>query len=121
MQHAFLPNVEPIAADMAVADLFGQVAQAPCALPVLGPLGEFQGAISKTTLLKFLDRLLCMVFFGLSLGLGTLLVQVEAWAARLQRPPGVIPMLMVLATMEVAANCCSPSSCSISACKLRLT
>ena len=41
---------------MAVADLFGQVAQAPCALPVLGPLGEFQGAISKTTLLKFLDR-----------------------------------------------------------------
>ena len=56
LQHAFLPNVEPIAADMAVADLFGQVAQAPCALPVLGPLGEFQGAISKTTLLKFLDR-----------------------------------------------------------------
>lgn len=38
LQHAFLPNVEPIAADMAVADLFGQVAQAPCALPVLGPL-----------------------------------------------------------------------------------
>ena len=38
------------------ADLFGQVAQAPCALPVLGPLGKFQGAISKTTLLKFLDR-----------------------------------------------------------------
>ena len=56
LQHAFLPNVEPIAADMAVADLFGQVAQAPYALPVLGPLGEFQGAISKTTLLKFLDR-----------------------------------------------------------------
>ena len=56
LQHAFLPNVEPIAADMAVADLFGQVAQAPCALPVLGPLGKFQGAISKTTLLKFLDR-----------------------------------------------------------------
>lgn len=56
LQHAFLPNVEPIAADAAVADLFGQVAQAPCALPVVGPEGHFQGAVSKTTLLKFLDR-----------------------------------------------------------------
>ena len=56
LQHAFLPDVEPIAADAAVADLFGQVAQAPCAVPVVGPAGHFQGAISKTTLLKFLDR-----------------------------------------------------------------
>ncbi len=56
LQHAFLSNVEPIAADAAVADLFGQVAQAPCALPVVGPQGHFQGAVSKTTLLKFLDR-----------------------------------------------------------------
>jgi glycine betaine/proline transport system ATP-binding protein len=56
LQHAFLPDVEPIDAEMAVAGLFGQVAQAPCALPVVGPQGHFQGAISKTTLLKFLDR-----------------------------------------------------------------
>ena len=59
--------------------------------------------------LWFPYRLLCMVFFGLSLGLGTLLVQVEAWAARLQRPPGVIPMLMVLATMvEQSENLAFP-------------
>lgn len=56
LQHAFLPDLEPIAADAAVANLFGQVAHAPCAVPVVGPQGHFQGAISKTTLLKFLDR-----------------------------------------------------------------
>ena len=39
-----------------MANLFGQVAQAPCALPVVGDGGRFLGAISKTTLLKFLDR-----------------------------------------------------------------
>ncbi|MBP3980895.1 glycine betaine/L-proline ABC transporter ATP-binding protein ProV [Acidovorax sp. JG5] len=56
LQHAFLPGVEAIDADVPVAGLFGQVAQAPCALPVVGSQGQFQGAISKTTLLKFLDR-----------------------------------------------------------------
>ncbi|RYF08409.1 MAG: proline/glycine betaine ABC transporter ATP-binding protein ProV [Comamonadaceae bacterium] len=56
LQHAFIPDVPPIAADAAVADLFGQVAQAPCALPVVDADGRFKGAISKTTLLRFLDR-----------------------------------------------------------------
>ncbi|MFT3814387.1 MAG: glycine betaine/L-proline ABC transporter ATP-binding protein ProV [Acidovorax sp.] len=56
LQHAFLPEVQPIAADARVADLFGQVAQAPCALPVVGQDGRYHGAISKTTLLRFLDR-----------------------------------------------------------------
>lgn len=56
LQHAFLPDVPPIAADAPVADLFGQVAQAPCALPVVDAEGAFRGAISKTTLLRFLDR-----------------------------------------------------------------
>jgi glycine betaine/proline transport system ATP-binding protein len=56
LQHAFVPGIEPIAADAPVANLFGQVAQAPCALPVVGDGGRFLGAISKTTLLKFLDR-----------------------------------------------------------------
>lgn len=56
LQHAFLPQVLPIAAEAPVAGLFGQVAQAPCALPVVGADGRYHGAISKTTLLRFLDR-----------------------------------------------------------------
>jgi hypothetical protein len=39
-----------------VAGLFGQVAQLPYAVPVVADDGSFHGAISKTTLLKFLDR-----------------------------------------------------------------
>ena len=56
LQHAYLPDVAPVPADAAVADLFGQVAQAPCALPVVDADGRYHGAISKTTLLRFLDR-----------------------------------------------------------------
>ncbi len=56
LQHAFLPSVPTLAADAPVAGLFGQLAQAPCALPVVAADGRFCGAISKTTLLKFLDR-----------------------------------------------------------------
>ncbi len=56
LQHAFLPGLAPIAADAAVAGLVGQVAQAPCAVPVVAGDGRFCGVISKTTLLKFLDR-----------------------------------------------------------------
>ncbi len=56
LQHAFIPEVTTIPADAPVADLFGQVAQAPCALPVVEPDGRFRGVVSKTTLLRFLDR-----------------------------------------------------------------
>ena len=56
LKHAFVPEVAPIAAEAPVAELFGQVAQAPCALPVVDGEGRFHGAISKTTLLRFLDR-----------------------------------------------------------------
>ena len=56
LQQAFLSNLEPIAADAPVAELFGQVAHAPCAVPVLQEGGRLAGVISKTTLLKFLDR-----------------------------------------------------------------
>ena len=56
LQHAFLSNLQPIAAEAPVADLFGQVAHAPCAVPVLQEGGRLAGVISKTTLLKFLDR-----------------------------------------------------------------
>ncbi|MEO7401928.1 MAG: glycine betaine/L-proline ABC transporter ATP-binding protein ProV [Polaromonas sp.] len=53
---AYLPDVRPIPADELVSGLFGQVAQAPFAVPVVAGDGRFRGAISKTTLLKFLDR-----------------------------------------------------------------
>jgi len=56
LQHAYLSGLEPIGADAPVADLFGQVAHAPCAVPVLSGEGRLAGVISKTTLLKFLDR-----------------------------------------------------------------
>ena len=56
LQHAFLGGVEPIEFDALVADLFGQVAQAPCALPVVHADGRLAGVVSRTTLLKFLDR-----------------------------------------------------------------
>lgn len=56
LAHAFLPDVTPIAADTPVSELFGQVAQVPYAVPVVAEDGRFCGAISKTTLLKFLDR-----------------------------------------------------------------
>src|SRR5690606_27279607 len=56
LQHAMLPDVRPIAAESPVAELFGQLVDAPCALPVVDGEGRFHGAISKTTLLRFLDR-----------------------------------------------------------------
>ena len=56
LAHAFLPGVLPIAADDSVNGLYGQVAQCPYPVPVTAPDGRFVGAISKTTLLKFLDR-----------------------------------------------------------------
>ena len=56
LAHAFLPDVLPIAADDSVNGLYGQVAQSPYPVPVTDPDGKFYGSISKTTLLKFLDR-----------------------------------------------------------------
>ncbi|NMM37642.1 MAG: glycine betaine/L-proline ABC transporter ATP-binding protein ProV [Glaciimonas sp.] len=53
---AYLPDVTPIAADAPVSELFGQVAQVHYAVPVVAADGRFCGAISKTILLKFLDR-----------------------------------------------------------------
>ena len=55
LQHAMLPQVAPVAGAQAVSELVGQVAQAPYALPVTDEQGRLLGAISKTTLLRFLD------------------------------------------------------------------
>ncbi len=56
LSQAYVADVMPIAADDAVSELFGRVAQAPYAVPVVQADGRFRGAISKNTLLKFLDR-----------------------------------------------------------------
>ncbi|MDQ0022869.1 glycine betaine/proline transport system ATP-binding protein [Variovorax paradoxus] len=56
LRHAFLNDLGVIEADAPVAGLIGQVGEAPCAVPVVTGDGRFCGAISKTTLLKFLDR-----------------------------------------------------------------
>ncbi len=52
----FIDNVTPIDASTPVADLFGPMATAPCPLPVLGEDRKFLGIISRTTMLRFLDR-----------------------------------------------------------------
>ena len=56
LQHAFLPEVHTVPAVHPVNELFGQVAQSPWPLPVVDEQGRYVGAISKTTLLRFMDR-----------------------------------------------------------------
>lgn len=56
LSHACLPGVETIDDGELVSDLLGKVAHAPYAVPVVASNRKFRGAISKTTLLKFLDR-----------------------------------------------------------------
>lgn len=56
LSRAYLPDVQVVNALHPVADLFGQAAQASYPLPVVDGDGRYCGAISKNTLLKFLDR-----------------------------------------------------------------
>lgn len=56
LQHAFLPDVAPVQSDELVADLLGRAATHAYPLPVVAGDGRFQGAISRTRLLRFLDR-----------------------------------------------------------------
>lgn len=56
LQHAFLPDVEAIQSNFPISELFGHVAHAPHAIPVIDENQRYCGAISKTTLLKFMDR-----------------------------------------------------------------
>jgi glycine betaine/proline transport system ATP-binding protein len=56
LQHAYLPDVSAVSANHPVAELFNQVAAPPWPVPVVDDLGQYCGAISKTTLLRFLDR-----------------------------------------------------------------
>ena len=56
LQHAFLPNAPELAAATPVAELFGPMSSAPCPLPVVDEDGRFLGVVSRTTMLRFLDR-----------------------------------------------------------------
>lgn len=56
LQHAFLEAVPTLAADTPVAELFGPMASAPCPLPVCDTEGRLLGVVSRTTLMRFLDR-----------------------------------------------------------------
>jgi glycine betaine/proline transport system ATP-binding protein len=53
---AYVPDVEPLAADTPVSDLIGDVARAPCGVPVVNAKGRYMGVISKALLLETLDR-----------------------------------------------------------------
>lgn len=56
LKHAFIEGVLPLDAGTPVADLYGPMTTAPCPLPVLGENRKFLGVISRTTMLRFLDR-----------------------------------------------------------------
>ncbi|HNU11073.1 MAG TPA: glycine betaine/L-proline ABC transporter ATP-binding protein ProV [Rubrivivax sp.] len=55
LRHAFLEGIEPVSADTVISQLYARMVACPCPLPVVDGEGRFVGAISKTTLLKFLD------------------------------------------------------------------
>ena len=55
LRHAFVTEVEPVAADTPIADLYSRMVTQPAPLPVVAEDGRFVGTISKNTLLKFLD------------------------------------------------------------------
>jgi glycine betaine/proline transport system ATP-binding protein len=56
LQSAYLADVTTVPEIHPVNELFGQVAQSPWPLPVVNDQGRYIGAISKTTLLRFMDR-----------------------------------------------------------------
>ena len=56
LSHALIADVQPLAAATPVAELFGPIAAAPFPLPVVDEEDKFVGVISRTTMLKFLDR-----------------------------------------------------------------
>ena len=56
LSEAFLPDVCVVQGDELVADLLGRAAQHPYPLPVVSPEGRLLGVVSRTRLLRFLDR-----------------------------------------------------------------
>ncbi|WP_313071312.1 glycine betaine/L-proline ABC transporter ATP-binding protein ProV [Melaminivora sp.] len=56
LRHAFLPDAPAIEAAMPVSDLYGPLSSAPCPLPVVDESGRYLGVVSRTGLMRFLDR-----------------------------------------------------------------
>lgn len=56
LHHAFLPDITTLDAQSPVAELFGPMTNPPCPLPVVDAQGRFCGVISRTTMMRFLDR-----------------------------------------------------------------
>ncbi|MEH2922698.1 glycine betaine/L-proline ABC transporter ATP-binding protein ProV [Samsonia erythrinae] len=56
LEQALLSDPAPVPADMSLNELISQVAQAPCAVPVVGENNEYIGIISKGMLLQALDK-----------------------------------------------------------------
>ena len=56
LKHAYLKDAPPLPADTPVAELYGAMTDAPCPLPVVDEAGQYLGVVSRTTLMRFLDR-----------------------------------------------------------------
>ncbi|ADM99772.1 glycine betaine/L-proline ABC transporter ATP-binding protein ProV [Dickeya dadantii] len=56
LEQALLPAPAPVPASMSLNELISQVAQAPCAVPVVDENHEYLGIISKGMLLQALDK-----------------------------------------------------------------
>ena len=56
LEQALLPDPAPVPAEMSLNELISHVAQAPCAVPVIGENSEYIGIISKGMLLQALDK-----------------------------------------------------------------
>ncbi len=56
LRHAFLSGAAAIEAATPVVDLYGPLSTAPCPLPVVDDAGRYLGVVSRTGLMRFLDR-----------------------------------------------------------------
>ncbi|HBQ78577.1 MAG TPA: proline/glycine betaine ABC transporter ATP-binding protein ProV, partial [Erwinia persicina] len=56
LDHALLESPAAMPAETSLSDLLSHVAQAPCAVPIVGEEGQYVGIISKGMLLQALDR-----------------------------------------------------------------
>lgn len=56
LDEAFLDDLPVLDGNTALREILGQVAEAPCPLPVIDDNGHYLGSISRATLLQTLDR-----------------------------------------------------------------
>ena len=56
LSNAFIPGIEPLAANRRIGDVIGLVNAAPCALPVVDGAGRYLGVVSRAVLLGALNR-----------------------------------------------------------------